>query len=585
MTVLASLARAYDRLADRGEVPPFGYSREKIGFLISLNEDGTPAGAPIDLRQRLGHGLTAPQMQVPQAVKRTSGIAPNFLWDKTSYVLGVTASKNHRKAGQHAAFIALHEQAIADTNDPGLRALLRFLQTWTPDQFAARKWPEEMKDQNVVFALESERRSHTRIHDRPAARSLCGRMVSLRERPEAICLVSGRRAPVARLHPAVKGVCGAQSSGASLVSFNLDASTSYGHEQGDNAPVSEAIAFAYATALSKFLERNSRRCIQIGALSIVFWVDGSDTTAVQQCEALLGALIRGIPIDERMQSASSMLHHIREGRSLSDLSPEVVKRMRCFVLGLSPNAARLAVRFFLEGEFGEICEHFLEHLRAMRIVPPPKDENPSIWPCLIETAAQREIDNIPSNLAAECLRTILMGRPYPLALLTAVLMRLRTDKELSALRVAILKAVITRNFDSEVPVSLDRTNKNPGYLLGRLLATYEYAQTQALGGLKAPISGKYYCTASTTPRCVFPRLHHDAVHHLSNLRKSKSGVATYLERSIEQIFELSDARQLFLPTLTAQRQASFALGYYHESDFYRRNYVGWASEPTEETPV
>jgi CRISPR-associated protein Csd1 len=377
MTVLASLASAYDRLADRGEVPPFGYSREKIGFLISLNEDGTPAGAPIDLRQKLGHGLTAPQMQVPQAVKRTSGIAPNFLWDKTSYVLGVTASKNHRKAEQHAAFIAVHEQAIADTDDPGLRALLRFLETWTPDQFSVRKWPEEMKDQNVVFALESERRSHTRIHDRPAARSLCGRMVSLRERPEAICLVSGRRAPVARLHPAVKGVCGAQSSGASLVSFNLDASTSYGHEQGDNAPVSEAIAFAYATALSKSLERNSHRCIQIGALSIVFWVDGSDTTAVEQCEALLGALIRGIPIDERMQSTSSMLRHIRDGRSLSDLNHEVVKRMRCFVLGLSPNAARLAVRFFLEGRFGEIREHFLAHLRAMRIVPPPKDKSQS----------------------------------------------------------------------------------------------------------------------------------------------------------------------------------------------------------------
>jgi CRISPR-associated protein Csd1 len=234
-----------------------------------------------------------------------------------------------------------------------------------------------MKDQNVVFALESERRSHTRIHDRPAARSLCGRMVSLRERPEAICLVSGRRAPVARLHPAVKGVCGAQSSGASLVSFNLDASTSYGHEQGDNAPVSEAIAFAYATALSKSLERNSHRCIQIGALSIVFWVDGSDTTAVEQCEALLGALIRGIPIDERMQSTSSMLRHIRDGRSLSDLNHEVVKRMRCFVLGLSPNAARLAVRFFLEGRFGEIREHFLAHLRAMRIVPPPKDKSQS----------------------------------------------------------------------------------------------------------------------------------------------------------------------------------------------------------------
>jgi CRISPR-associated protein Csd1 len=573
MSVLASLSRAYERLADRGEVPPFGYSNEKIGFLIPLNEDGTPAGAPIDLRENAGQRLMAPQMIVPQPTKRTSGIAPNFLWDKTSYALGVTAAESDRTADEHAAFVTRHKTAIINVDDPGLLAFLRFVQTWTPDQFLTRNWPEEMKDQNVVFALEKERKSNIRIHDRPAARSLWEQIASLGKRSEAICLVSGKRASIARLHPAIKGVWGAQSSGASLVSFNLDAFTSYGHEQGDNAPVSEAIAFAYTTVLNKFLERDSRHRIQIGDTSTVFWADASDAAVVEQSEALFGALLGDLKIDETMQAAKvrSVLEKIRDGRPIAEAAPELAKGVRFFVVGLSPNASRLAVRFFLEDDFGVIAKHFADHLNAMRIVPPPRDESPSIWRCLIETASQRKSENIPPNLAGEWLRAILTGRPYPLTLLATVLMRLRADKDVNALRVAILKAVISRNFDKEVPVSLDPENKEPGYLLGRLFAAYEYAQIQALPGLNATIRDKYYGTASATPRSVFPLLQRGAMHHLSKLRKEKPGFATHLDRKIGQIFELADADKLFVPTLTAQRQAMFALGYYHEkNEFYRR---------------
>src|SRR6516162_5368630 len=141
--------------------------------------------------------------------------------------------------------------------------------TWTPGQFTTLGWPEDMKGQNVVFALESERRKDIHIHDRPAARALWASLAAAGAGAEAICLVSGNRAPIARLHPSIKGVWGAQPAGASLVSFNLDAFTSYGHEQGENAPVSEAAAFAYTTALNHFLERGSAQRIQIGDASTV----------------------------------------------------------------------------------------------------------------------------------------------------------------------------------------------------------------------------------------------------------------------------------------------------------------------------
>jgi CRISPR-associated protein Csd1 len=207
----------------------------------------------------------------------------------------------------------------------------------------------------------------------------------------------------------------------------------------------------------------------------------------------------------------------------------------------------------------------------MRIEPPPKDESPPIWRCLIETAARRKTENIPPNLAGEWLRTILTGGDYPLTLLATVLMRLRADKDVNALRVAILKAVlITRR--KEVPVSLDLENRDPGYLLGRLFAAYEYAQTQALGGsVNATIRDKYYGTASATLRAVFSLLQRNATHHLSRLRKDHPNRARWLDQQIGQIFELSDADKLFVPTLTAQRQALFAVGYYHQKNsFYRR---------------
>lgn len=584
MSILASLVDAYERLPD---APPFGFSLEKIGFLIALNEDGTVAGTPVDLREGEGKKRVARPISVPQPVKRTSGIAPNFLWDKTSYVLGVTAGEGKRTGDEHAAFVGRHREVLAGTDDAGLLALLRFLDTWVPAQFEALGWPEEMKDQNVVFALDGERRQRL-LHERPAARALWARLAADGERTQAACLVTGERGPVARLHPAIKGVWGAQSSGASLVSFNLDAFTSYGNEQGDNAPVSEAAAFAYTTVLNRFLERGSGHRLQIGDASTVFWADAASAEAAATAEAVADAFFGDIPVaDESMEAnkVRAVLEKIRAGRpmEIAEAAPELAAGVRFCVLGLSPNAARLSVRFWLEDDFRRLAERFARHLQAMRIEPPPREDKPSLWRCLIEMAVQRKSENIPPNLAGEWLRAILNGAPYPLTLLATVLMRLRADKDVNALRVAILKAVLTTQPNAkEVPVSLDPANTDPGYLLGRLFAAYEYAQTQALPGLNATIRDKYYGTASATPRAVFPLLQRGATHHLAKLRKDKPGQSITIDRRIGEIFELADAGSLFVPTLTAQRQALFAVGYYHQkNDFYRRRDE---AAPAEEMP-
>lgn len=574
MSALASLVRAYERLLEREEAPPFGYSLEKIGFEIALTADGSPAGVPTDRREGDGRKKTPRLMSVPQPAKRTSGVAPNFLWDKTSYALGITAAEGKRTAQEHAAFVARHKEALQGSDDEGMQAFLRFLESWRPEDFDRLGWPEEMKDQNVVFSLESDRRNDIRIHDRTVARALWARLCAADDKTEAACLVTGEHGPIARLHPAIKGVWGAQTAGASIVSFNLDAFESYGHAQGENAPVSEAAVFAYTTALNRFLEKGSGHRVQIGDASTVFWADASQAVS-SEAEGLFAALLGPDLVDETVEAkkVGAILDGMRQGKPVASFIPALPRGVRFHVLALAPNAARLSLRFYIENDFGALAERYLEHLERMRISPPPREDAPSVWRLLIETAPQRKSENIPPQLAGDWLRAILLGAPYPLTLLSTILMRPRADHDVNALRIGILKSVLIRNFDlaEEAKVALDPENHNPGYLLGRLFATYEYAQTQALGGnVNATIRDQYYGTASATPRSVFPLLQRKATHHLSKLRKEKPGLAVYLDRKIGEICELASPESLFVPTLNAQRQALFAIGYYHQrNDFYR----------------
>ncbi|MBT9245500.1 type I-C CRISPR-associated protein Cas8c/Csd1 [Gemmobacter fulvus] len=567
MSLLAALTRAYDRLPD---APPYGFSTEKIGFCVVLETDGRVAEV-IDLRG--DDKKRSPRMLlVPQAVKRTAGIAPNFLWDKSAYVLGVTAGEGKRTAEEHAKFREKHLDWLADTTDPGLLALCRFLESWDPASFAAPQWQDEARDQNLVFRLSGE---FTFLHDRPAARTLWREIGAEGASDPQICLVTCTPGPVARLHPSIKGVWGAQSSGASLISFNLDAFTSYGHDQGDNAPVSEAAAFAYTTALNRFLEKDSGHRIQIGDASTVFWADAPDDAA-EEAENLFSAFFDPAG-DEKLAAAKikDKLDAIRSGTRLTEVAPNLAQGVRFHVLGLAPNAARLSVRFYWTSDFGTLTAHYQRYLQDTEVQPPPRDGWPPLWRYLIELAVQGKRENVPPLIAGEWMRAILTGAPYPLTLLSTTLMRLRADGEVSPLRAAILKSILIRNFKSkEAPVALDPANTNKGYMLGRLFAVYEEVQRAALGGnVNATIKDKFYGAASATPQKVYRTLDAGAQNHFSKLRKQSPGRAVNLEKLLTAITDLMEpGNDPYPASLTAAEQALFGLGYYHQrSDFFRKH--------------
>ncbi|KQT50832.1 type I-C CRISPR-associated protein Cas8c/Csd1 [Aureimonas sp. Leaf454] len=579
MTILSSLARAYDRLPD---APKPGLSLQKIGLVVGLNPDGTIASVT-DWRDGEGKKRQPRPMPVPQPVKRASNILPNSFWDKTAYSLGVKVDPGPRTALEHRAFVDHHRALLAGTEDEGLLAFLRFLEFWRPEMFEAAGFTEDMKDQNVVFALESERRRNVFLFDRLAARALIEAPPD-RKAETALCLVTGRRGPIARLHPSIKGVWGGQSAGASIVSFNLDAFESYGHVQGDNAPVSQAAASAYVGALNHFLTKDSGHRIQIGDASTVFWAEAADAQAAAMSESVFAAMFADEPIDTTgdTRRVGDILERIRKRLPLHEVAPELCAGVRFHILGLAPNAARISVRFWLEDEFGAIVSHYARLWQEMRVEPADPGGAPPLWQYLAETAARGKSDNVPPNLAGEWMRAILAGSRYPMTLLSTLLMRIRADGHVTSRRVSMLKALVIRNYhlEKEAPVALDPENPNRGYLLGRLFAAYEFAQTGALGrNVNATIKDKFYGSASVQPQKVFRMLDAGSVNHLAKIGKERPGQRVNIEKAIAAIMDRMDPNDdPFPPTLSAAEQALFGLGYYHQ----RSAFLARKEAPTEE---
>jgi CRISPR-associated protein Csd1 len=578
--ILSALNDYYQRLQDddSANISRPGYSQAKISYAIMLKENGEVIDV-LDIQDTSGKKPVPCNLSVPQPPKRSVNIASCFLWDKTSYVLGVSASSK-RSEQEHAAFKALHQDALADEQDAGLKALRLFLEHWHPERFqqeaAFTRHGEAMLDTNVVFRLGDERHY---LHQRPAAGIAWSRLSGgATDSREGICLVTGERAPLARLHPAIKGVMGAQSSGASIVSFNLESFASYGKQQGDNAPVSEQAAFAYTTVLNHLLRRESRQHLRIGDATVVFWAEAADAQAAAEAESLLAAFFDPRDEDERAtKQVHDVLEQVRQGLPLHDLEGHLDDGTRIFVLGLAPNASRLSIRFWETQTLATFAQRLRWHFDDLRLEPPAWRTPPAVWKLLLATVPHREgskskSEDVPPQLAGELTRAILTGRRYPRSLLSNIIMRFRADGDISGTRVALCKGVLAReqrlgNKDitkGELPVSLDPTNTDPGYLLGRLFSTLENVQRAALGKqINATIRDRYYGAASATPASVFPVLLRNAQHHLSRVRKDKPGFAVNLEKEVGGIID--QLGPTFPKNLRIEAQGHFAIGYYHQT--------------------
>ena len=571
MTILSALAKAYDRLPN---APPFGYSAQGILYCLVIDHTGRVVGDPVSLASD-EKGKPIPRvMNVPYFGGRSgSNPPPYFLWDNSAYVLGKTA-KGFDAEKRFSAFKEYHLSILKDAESLALKGFVRFLEMWDSSQFQILNFPDQILDRNIVFRLVDEKKF---IHEGDEAKTKWNNFYEPDVIGERICLISGEPQQIARLHPPIATF----DNPARIVSFDRDndSFSSYGHIQAENAPTGVKYAFAYTAVLNNFLSRGSGHRIQIGDASTVFWADASEAGIAEEAEMMFPVFFDTADKEQETEEKlgtkriRERLEQIRIGVPLEEVEPDLGK-VQFYVLGLAPNAARLSIRFFHSGNFGALTRHYQQFVSDMRIEPPPRDPYPPLWRYLRETAVLGKSENVTPNLAGEWMRSILSGMPYPLALLSSVLTRIRADGEINALRAGILKALLIRNFKSkEASVALDLTNKKKGYLLGRLFAVYEHIQTAALGPkVNATIKDKFYGSASAQPRKVFHLLESGSANHLSKIGKQKPGYKVVLEKQVGAIMDLmSPGADPFPASLAAEDQALFGLGYYHQrNEFFKK---------------
>ena len=575
--ILQALAAYYQRIADdpASGVAPEGFEKKDIPFIIVLSREGSFRGLQ-DTREGEGKKKRARVFVVPKGVKKSSNIAANLLWDSPAYVLGrpkpdkkkdkeelLRRSKDQRQCFIDKIMAALPEPA----DDAGVVAVLKFLQLGDFNPiFSHPLWPEiEESGGNISFQLEEDTGL---VCQREAVVKVIMKMQSDEKSEPQTCLVSGEMDEPVRLHTSIKGVWDAQSSGANIVSFNLPAFNSYGKEQGYNAPVGKKAEFAYTTALNTLLSRDSRQRIQVGDASTVFWAGKKD-----EFEDNFAGFFAEPPKGASEQD-NAALRALFSAPMTGARPQDEVDRIRFYVLGLAPNAARIAVRFWYAGTIGEVKEHIHQHFEDCSIVHGPKErEHLSLFRLLVSTALQGKSDNIQPNLAGEMMKAILDGTPYPQVLLSSVIRRIRAEHEVTYPRASVIKGVLARDArfykknEMEVSMSLDRSNINSGYLLGRLFAVLERAQEAASQGIiNATIRDRFYGAASSTPVAVFSHLLKLKNHHIAKLENK--GQAINLEKQIGEIMAgLND----FPAHLNLQDQGRFAVGYYHQrQDFFTK---------------
>jgi len=569
--ILQALNGYYRRMAEEGgaDVAPEGFEQKEIPFLIVLNQRGECVGIQ-DTREGEGKKKRGRLFTVPKGVKKTSGIAANFLWDTSNYVLGIPKPDPKKDPVQLEAKAKEQQQCFIETirgkfpepiEDEGIQSVLLFLEQVNLSPLTSfSSWEEiSLNAPIVTFLLEGD---VGLVCQRESVRNVISGDKSMggKTAETQACLVTGEHDFPVRLHTSIKGVWGAQSSGANIVSFNLDAFRSFGKEQGQNAPVGKRAEFAYTTALNKMLSKGSRQRLQVGDTSTVFWAEQKSPLED------VFADVFSEPAKENPDQLNAAIRELYKAPE-TGVPPLDEDRTRFYVLGLAPNAARIAVRFWHPGTVGEAARHIRQHFDDCAIVHGPKQpEHLSLFRLLTATATQGKSENIPPNLAGDFMKAILAGTSYPHTLLTSVLRRCRAEQDVSYPRAALIKACLIRSnknsSEKEVGMKLDTTNTNPGYLLGRLFATLERAQESASPGINATICDRFYGAASSTPVAVFPHLMKLKVHHIAKLENK--GQAVNLERLIGEIMEKVAADQAFPSHLSLQDQGRFAVGYYHQ---------------------
>ncbi|RHQ91981.1 type I-C CRISPR-associated protein Cas8c/Csd1 [Clostridium sp. AF21-20LB] len=569
--ILQALAKHYENLAAEGKVSKEGWCEAKVSYAIELMPDGKVKGF-ISLKTEEERGKkkvwVSTTRMVPQMVTRSSGVSSNFLCDNSKYMLGFDKDGSSKRVLEcFQAAKEKHLELLEQAEGEMAASIKAFFETWNPEKEEEKLkeseiWEALTDGGNLIFYMNG-----CEAQEDEEIKELWNKKQNSCDGEEGgntgICLVTGKKAEISRIHRTIKGVPGAQSSGAALVSFNAPAFESYGKEQSYNAPVGKYAEFAYTTALNYLLSQRNYT-FQLGDTMVVYWAENGQKAYQDVFSFAL------VPTVDNRETIREIFDCIKKDQPIKVEDIEMDSEQRFYILGLAPNAARLSVRFFYQDSFGKILEHISEHYERMKIVQPSWEtrEYMSIRDMLMETVNQNSRDKSPiPNMAAMVMQAVLSGGRYPASLYTDTLIRIRADqgeRKLSWGRTAILKAYLIRNTNWKEGVNymgLNKENSEQPYLLGRLFAVLEFIQKDTNPGIKATIRDRYFNSACATPASVFPILIKLMNSHIKKLERDNLGAKISYENQLTEIMGKLDE---FPRRLTLEEQGKFDLGYYHQ---------------------
>ena len=570
--ILQELARYYRRkAASSSNVAPEGFENKEIPFVIVLDKAGRFIRLE-DTRDGQGKKKIGRKFLVPKGLGRSGGKSyevSNILWDHYGYVLAHPKEDDEKSdilaQNQHKSFIAkVDELKQALPDDVGIQAVSAFLAQ--ADEVAkvrlAEGWQEcaKIKGCNLSFRLVDE--SVALVCQSKAVQAyLAAAKAEVSDGiQEGICLVTGKKTTIARLHNAVKGVNAKPSP---FTSVNLAAFESYGKQQGFIFPVGEQTMFEYTTALNMLLDGENR--FRIGEVSVVCWSE-KPTPLESKVALKINGGGKDNP-DAHIDEVKALYKSLHNGKYMEPNGKD-----KFYLLGLSPNSARIVVRFWHETTVAALSENIARWYDDLQIVRGEKSIYPEFMPLmrlLCGLVLDGKAENLPPDLIANVTQSALANRPLPVGLLQIALRRNKAEQKITYGRAALIKAYLNRAIRSgslkntkELSMSLDRERNDIGYVLGRLFAVLEKTQSEANPSLNATIGDRYFGSASSTPIAVFGTLMRLSPHHLSKLEYE--GRAVHLKWEIGQIL---DKCQKFPNHLNLEQQGLFAIGYYHETQF------------------
>ena len=590
--LIKGLCDYYDILREKGKVLPDGYSTVRVKYKVSLTEDGKIDDIVSCQEEVPGPGkkpkLVPKDMVMPKRTEKP-GIDANIIEHKPLYIFGLnlnnegftTEDNTNRAKKSHQDFVTKNLEFIEGIDSPVVNAYRKFIENWKPEAETENQYLLDLGKNysNSGFAFFLSGEPDKLLHEDPKIKEKWEKYHGAKGSGDekqymAQCAITGKEAPIARIHGKIKGVSGGLATGNVLISYKNPSENSYGNEQSYNSNISQEAMRKYTEALNHLLDGNDHK-ITIDDTTVIFWAMSEDDGYEENVRAMLMGQPEGqngIKTEEMIKDLLSRGSQIGiTEREVEDKFDNIDGNVDFYIAGLKPNSSRLSVKFIFRKRYGDILMNIARFQGEIQIREPLRVMPFDLITKTLGVNTNNGDGQVNPGLMAKLFEAVMYHSRFPVALLETLVRRVKIGKfnekqYINDIRVGLIKAYLSRNEKEEIKLSLDYENRDQAYLCGRLFAVLEMLQKEAIGkNINTTIKDKYFASAASKPATVFPKLLKLAQAHTSGLQEEK--IKVHYNKLIGQI--INDINDEFPTTLSLVDQGKFIIGYYQQNqDFF-----------------